>query len=107
MVSVSVDRPEDMSPNGVLTLHVQPDGDVVLVITQNTDPMTGQPLHEVIEATVEFCTHNGGGRSPRTLNALRELAVAMAKDNADAMNRAQCVRWDGKELLTHESEPTQ
>lgn len=101
-MAASVDRPEDMSPNGVLTLHVQNDGDVILVIRQLTNEMTCQPLDEPVQATVEFCTHNGGGRSPRTLQALRNLAVAMAQDNADPGNRAKCVRWSGAELLESE-----
>jgi len=99
MTCIIVDRPEDMSPTGVLTLIQQRDGDVIIVVRQTVDECTGRPLPEPREAQVEFCTYPGGGRSPRTLQALRALAIAMAQDNADAMNRAPCVLWNGHEFL--------
>lgn len=64
--------------------------------------MTGRELPEPIEAQVEFCTHSGGGRSPRTLKALWELVRAMAEDNADPMGKTGCVRYSGADFLATE-----
>lgn len=97
-MSISVDRPEDMSPTGVLTLHCQRDGDIVLVIQQTHDAMTMGELAQPIVAQVEFCV--SGGQSPQTLHALRELAAAMARDNANPNRRRGCVWYDGAEMLS-------
>jgi len=99
MTCIIVDRPEDMSPTGVLTLIQQRDGDVIIRVRQTFDECTCRPLPEPVEAQVEFCTVPGGGRSQRTLRALYALAVAMAQDNADANTRDPSVEWDGHEFL--------
>lgn len=70
-MSKIVERLEDMSPRGLLRLLIQDDGDVIVSVQQN----------DLQSADVEFCT--SGGRSPRTLHALRALAKAMQEDNAD------------------------
>ena len=67
-------RREDMSPDGMLTIIFQPDGDVIVVI----DDEHGQT------AQVEFCElAAGGGRSSHTRKALAELALAIEKDNKE------------------------
>lgn len=66
----SIQRPEDMSPDGYLMLYLQADGDIIVVIR----PEGGFSA----EHSVEFC--NSGGRSPRTLKALRALFEAMEED---------------------------
>lgn len=72
--SVIIERREDMSPLGRLALFLQPDGDVIVTICP--DPEAAW------QNSVEFCQpFSGGGRSPKTLKALRALADAMAKDN--------------------------
>lgn len=70
----TVARLEDMSPDGRLLLHVQRDGDIVLSIIPAAESRDAWP-------SVEFCT--SGGKSPRTLHALRALWLAMREDNAD------------------------
>jgi hypothetical protein len=73
--SVIIERNEDMSPMGRLALVLQEDGDVIVAV--RPDP---EELHQ---NSVEFCQpFSGGGRSPATIRALRALAVAMKKDNA-------------------------
>lgn len=96
---LAVDRKEDMSPTGFLRLYMQPDGDVLIsVMAENMHGELRGPL------CVEFCTYAGGGRSPRTLKALRELMLAMAEDNADPMtNQSARHEFLGAELLTKET----
>jgi hypothetical protein len=70
-----VERREDMSPVGRLVLILQEDGDVIVVV--EPDPDHG-------DSSVEFCQpFTGGGRSRHTLAALRKLAEAMERDNAE------------------------
>lgn len=65
------ERPEDMSIIGKLRLIVQPDGDVIVAI-----------CHSGLMIDIEFCAPGaGGGRSPETWKALRQLALAMQTDN--------------------------
>lgn len=72
-----VERIEDMSRDGRLRITLQDDGDVVLTVIDKT--RHGQ--HRM--ASVEFCCPGaGGGGSPKTRQALIQLAVAMATDNA-------------------------
>ena len=67
-------RTEDMSPDGTLTVIFQPDGDGVVSVCNEKGHWS----------TVEFCSPgSGGGRSPNTLRALRELALAIEKDNQE------------------------
>jgi len=74
-----VTRLEDMSAVGRLRLLLDGDGDVIIAIyPQTDDELIG------IGESVEFCTiGTGGGGSPRTYKALRNLMEAMAQDNAD------------------------
>jgi hypothetical protein len=73
-MSVLVERLEDMSASGRLRLLQQGDGDVIISIQQED----GQ------SADVEFCSPgSGGGGSPKTWVALRQLIQAMKEDNED------------------------
>ncbi len=67
-------RPEDMSPDGVLTVLRQEDGDVIVGIKARPF-RTGR----LTNLSVEFCVE--GGRSPNTWRALIALAEAMELDN--------------------------
>lgn len=70
----SVVRQEDMSPTGRLRVTQQADGDVIVTATDGKGNQT----------SVEFCSiTSGGGQSPRTLKALRDLYIAMELDNND------------------------
>jgi hypothetical protein len=64
-----------MSSCGYLKLLRQDDGDIIVAVYPEEDGLI-QP-----GGSVEFCT--SGGRSPRTLEALRALMVAMEADNAE------------------------
>lgn len=80
METFAVDRKEDMSPDGVLRLFLQSDGDVIVQVVQVLDDFGNRAERSKV-ASVEFCA--SGGRSKRTLRALRALAQAMALDNTD------------------------
>ena len=69
-------RPEDMSPDGVLTVSRQEDGDVIVGIKAR--PFRSGRL---ISLSVEFCVE--GGRSPNTWRALIALAEAMEQDSQE------------------------
>ena len=72
-----VGRIGDMSPTARLRVGLDGDCDVYLSIRD-----------EKGEATVEFCTAGaGGGKSPRTREALIALMVAMEADNAEDPRR--------------------
>lgn len=72
-------RKEDMSVTGRLRLLRQEDGDMCVAIIDD----------EGNQASVEFCTPgSGGGKSPKTLAALRALALAMMEDNEQDPSRA-------------------
>lgn len=65
------------SPHGMLWLIRQEDGDIIVTIIPDSE--INKPM-----ASVEFCSCGaGGGRSPKTLAALRALMVAMEEDNAE------------------------
>ncbi len=70
------ERIEDMSPRGSLMLLWDDDGDMIVCVRQ--DPQTPEG-HRA--ADVEFCA--SGGKSPRTLAALRALYEAIKADNED------------------------
>ncbi len=77
-VNEFVVRKGDMGPNGRLRLIKQPDGDICVAVI----PDEG-------EIGIEFCTiGTGGGKSPRTLAALNELAISMLEDNQAEPSRA-------------------
>jgi len=68
----SYERREDMSPVGKLSIIFQPDGDGIIGIWSEDRGYV----------SVEFCSPgSGGGRSRHTLKALRDLALAMERDN--------------------------
>jgi len=69
-----VERFEDMSERGRLRIRLQDDGDIlVCVISDPNGPNEGN------STSVEFCIR--GGKSPKTLEALRLLMNAMEEDN--------------------------
>lgn len=73
-----VERIGDMSPSARLRIIQQEDGDIIVAIIPGIEEGLDRTM-----ADVEFCTVGmGGGHSPKTLSALRALAVAMAEDNA-------------------------
>jgi len=91
----NVDRKESMSPDGFLRLHIQEDGDVRLTVGQGAVNSGCTRL-----ASVEFCTPmTGEGGSSRTWAALRLLAIAMAKDNADREQDGRRREFPGAEIL--------
>lgn len=63
----------DMAPGSLLQLTREDDGDICVTIHDGD-----------VSAYVEFCTTQGGGKSPRTWRALYELMRAM---DADAKER--------------------
>lgn len=72
-------RKEDMSDSGRLRLLRQEDGDMCVAIIEDDGTM----------ASVEFCSVGlGGGRSPKTVQALRQLALAIMEDNQSEPCRA-------------------
>lgn len=72
---VSFIRKEDMSPNGHLVLFMQNNGDMLIQIENN----------EGVFANVGFTMPMiGGGASPRTFEALKQLAIAIALDNVES-----------------------
>jgi hypothetical protein len=93
----NVSRLESMSPNGFLRLHVQEDGDICVQVGEG-DADGG--IRQF--ASIEICTPMaGGGGSPRTHEALRQLAIAMAEDNADEAWRGRAGEFDGAEILKY------
>lgn len=52
-----VDRLEDMSPTGYLHLFWQRDGDIIVTVHQAEDGS----LQRESTASIEICTHAGGG----------------------------------------------
>jgi hypothetical protein len=74
----TVYRAEDMSRNNWLSVTLQDDGDIIvgMFIEENMGK------HGTAFPSVEFCSISaGGGRSARTLKALRELMEAIRLDN--------------------------
>lgn len=63
---------EDMSPDGRLQLMQEDDGDMIISIV----------MPEITYAmSIQFCTLQGGGRKPKVLRALRNLAQAIKETN--------------------------
>lgn len=72
-------RKEDMSVSGRLRLLRQEDGDMCVAVIDDDGN----------QASVEFCSPGmGGGKSPKTIQALRALALAMMEDNQADPTRA-------------------
>ena len=66
-----------MSPNGSIALFQQDDGDIIIAVTNDV----GRTV------SVEFCTiFGGGGGSPNTFEALRNLLDSIEKDNLENRN---------------------
>lgn len=67
------ERLEDMSPDGALRVHLTAEGDIIVACESQGE-----------SAQVEFCNCGpGGGKSPRTHQALVALFEAMKLDNED------------------------
>jgi hypothetical protein len=79
-----VERLEDMSPDGRLRLIRQSDGDIIVVVIPPSKD--GYLDSSAIPVSAEFCTHGGGGQSPRTLQALYTLYEAMEQDCKDPLD---------------------
>jgi hypothetical protein len=60
----------DMGEDTQLSLLQQPDGDVIVVISDMVK-------HQLF--SIEFCTSNGGGRRPIIAKKLRELIAELVK----------------------------
>ncbi len=69
------ERPEDMSPDGLLRVIIEDDGDAIISIVPSKE-------HRIMPS-VQFCTYAGGGRSARVRMAILHLAKAIADDNAE------------------------
>ena len=96
----SVSRKESMTPDGYLKLVIQEDGDVFVHVAKG-----GVNGGLMMFAGVEFCTPStGGGGSTHTHGALHALAVAMARDNADALQQGRAGDFKGEELLKNASQ---
>lgn len=89
------ERFEDMSPRGRLQVLQQDDGDMIIGIVEDPNgPNDGVMVGvDSFLRFIEFCT--SGGKSPKTLEALRALMFAMAENNAD---RPHCSRRGGHGL---------
>jgi hypothetical protein len=78
-INKKYERHEDMSPDGMLAVMKQEDGDLILEI-RKIDPVTRK--FQWVE--VEFCAiGSGGGKSSHTRKALVALALAIEKDNEE------------------------
>lgn len=67
------ERRGDMSPNGLIRIILQDDGDVCLAVVGENNRF----------ASIEFCTLTGGGKSSRVRSALLILAEAIRRDNVE------------------------
>lgn len=83
-------RVGDMDP--ALALLVRPDGDGDWSVSIGSVGGLPETLEGGGEATVEFCTAAGGGRSPRVRAALRELRDAILAENRDSPGQAARMR---------------
>lgn len=70
-----IERAEDMSPDGRLSLCLDAEGDVHIKVF----PPTGK--EDAYAPSLEFVAHCA--RSPRTVQALRDLMEAMRLDNEE------------------------
>lgn len=87
----TIQRKHDMSPSGELTVMVDGDGDMCLSIW---DDGRG------VMADLEFCTPGtGGGGSPKTYQALRNLFIAMVEDQVGERNINRNGRFEIKESV--------
>jgi len=88
-----VKRLEDMSSVGRLHLMLDGDNDVIISIQEQTsDGLIGNSNN------VEFCTIGiGGGGSPKTYQALRDLMIAMNEDNNDPHYQGRALKCEEDE----------
>lgn len=78
-----VTRLEDMSQKGRLFVFQEDDGDLIIGVCEEENGLI-QPASKV-----QFCTSfSGGGQSPNTFRALKELMKAIEKDNIEHPSRA-------------------
>lgn len=70
-------RPSDDEPQTRLRLVRNEDGDLWVSV------MTPVEFGHALSDAVRFCTHQGGGHSPRTRAALQALFEAMQRDNEE------------------------
>jgi hypothetical protein len=83
-MDVAVSRKEDMSAQGQLGIVLDADGDIHVSVFEDDGDGNLERSSSVV-----FCDCGiRGGRSPRTMNALRELKIAMELDNKEHANRA-------------------
>ncbi len=78
---LKADRIGDMHPVKALCIRLDRDGDVVVSISMNSMPL-GELFGDE-NATVEFCSYGGRGRSLHTVRALIALMEAMKKDSKE------------------------
>ena len=77
--AILIERIEDMSHDGKLSLMIEPDGDIIIACHGH-----GMDGRSPRRSEVQFCAcASGGGKSPRTRKALHDLMMAMAKDNEE------------------------
>jgi hypothetical protein len=74
-------RKEDMSPNGVLEVFLDNDNNDIHVTVFGDD---GNGTIDSMSSIEFCCVGSGGGQSPHTMNALRELAKAIELDNQES-----------------------
>jgi len=83
-VDTAVSRKEDMSQRGQLKVLIDAEGDIHVAVYSDDGDGTIDST-----ASVEFCSCGmGGGKSPNTMKALRELVKAMDLDNKETPSRA-------------------
>lgn len=69
---ITVKRIGDMSPCDSLTLTMEEDEDIIVCVEDH---------HGFSDSSVQFC--HGTGKSPNTMKALRNLMLAIEKDNKE------------------------
>lgn len=84
-----VGRMDDMHNDGVLRVMIDNDGDVCVFVGASRQGSGWE------SGSIEFCAPgSGGGRSPRTREALIALMVAIEADNAEAPRAADSLTKD-------------
>lgn len=67
-----------MSPRGYLRVIREDDGDIIVSVIDDVEDSPG------FAGSVQFCVPMiGGGKSTHTMEALRALMIAMARDNKE------------------------
>jgi hypothetical protein len=73
-------RKEDMSPNGMLEVFLDSDNNDIHVTVFEDD---GNGNLDSMSSVEFCCLGSGGGQSPHTMKALRDLAKAIELDNKE------------------------